>query len=171
MSAYMFRRERWWDKLRALDDSTTISEDIRADMLLQESGLTKTQKLLVMTSINNNFSWRAVADALRQQHPLIHEEERSSRQRGQDDEHRRGYGRGRGGGGYRQEAEARTASRQALVSQAASQKQHGTGHGLHGARCAYVPHGAIRATRCYPTSDHALPCAKLCAMQLVVPNS
>eukprot|EP00971_Amphidinium_carterae_P352490 6492618-Amphidinium_carterae.1 len=76
MQSYITRRRRWYDTLTSLDPKTDISENIRADLLLSLSGLDKTERLMVMTSVNNKFQFDLIAEALVRQHPKLHLRER-----------------------------------------------------------------------------------------------
>ncbi len=64
--------------LKRLDPKTIISENLRSDMLLDMSGLSKTGQLLIKTFASNSHEFDKVADALKQQHHRIHVNERSS---------------------------------------------------------------------------------------------
>ncbi len=76
MSSHIFRRERWWDRLKNLDENIQISEGIRADMLIESSGLDRDRWLMVLTSCTNSSMFEVVAGALRKQHLNIHDQER-----------------------------------------------------------------------------------------------
>ena len=88
MREYIFRREGWYRKLTELDGSMTISEDIRCEMLLDNAGLTRDQKLMIMTSTGNSMNFEKIASCLREQHHDVHEHER---------QHKREYRGGKGG--------------------------------------------------------------------------
>ena len=75
MSAYIARRRRWWNKLNALDPDTMVSENILADMLLQGARLDRTERLMIMTTVNNEKNFEKIANALREQHSKLHLEE------------------------------------------------------------------------------------------------
>ena len=49
-----------------------LSEGHRSDMLLDLSGLTREERVMVQASINNEGDFDKVADALINQHPRIH---------------------------------------------------------------------------------------------------
>ena len=95
MTAYVSRRRRWYISLQALDKNIAISENIRADLLLELSGLDRDKQLLINTSVGNVSDFEKIAEALVKQHPRIHHKERRQlkpRTFG------RGKGRGRGRG-------------------------------------------------------------------------
>ena len=73
MVEYISRRERWYEQLLILDPQSTMSETIRADLLLEMCGITKPEKLMVITSIGNKKNdIKAIAEAWEKQHPYIH---------------------------------------------------------------------------------------------------
>eukprot|EP00971_Amphidinium_carterae_P328063 6459758-Amphidinium_carterae.1 len=85
MASYITRRRRWWSMLRELDDTISLSSNIRGDLLLDQSGLSRTEKLLVLTSINNKHDFEEVAKALVEQHPHMgHEDDRRWKNFGTD---------------------------------------------------------------------------------------
>ena len=95
MTAFLSRRRRWYVNLQALDKEIVISENIRADLLLELSGLDRDKQLLINTSVGNVSDFEKIAEALVKQHPRIHHKERRQlkpRTFG------RGKGRGRGRG-------------------------------------------------------------------------
>ena len=95
MSAYIARRRRWWTKLKTLDPDTSVSDNILADMLLQGSRLDKTERLMIMATVNNAKDFEKIATALREQHSKIHIEE-TNRNHGDESGSSR-HERGRGG--------------------------------------------------------------------------
>ena len=70
------RQSRWWKKLKELDSKTEISENIRADLLLELSGLSATEQLMIRTSCQNKSDFQLIADALVIQHPRIQHQKR-----------------------------------------------------------------------------------------------
>ena len=75
MVAYISRRKRWYSTLEKLDDKTTISPTIRADLLLELSRLPPENQLMVKTSVNNRSDFDDIALALIRQHGGIHFQE------------------------------------------------------------------------------------------------
>ena len=58
--------------LKELDPDLEISEQHRADLLLDLSGPSHDQRILIMSSIGNARDYDKIADALAVQHPRIH---------------------------------------------------------------------------------------------------
>ena len=56
-----------------------MSEDHRADMLFEQSGLSKREKNMIQASIQNGRDFQKVADALMLQHPRVHVNEEHRR--------------------------------------------------------------------------------------------
>jgi len=77
--------------LKTLDPNTQVSDNILADMLLNGARLDRTEKLMIMTTVNNKKSFELIATALMEQHSKVHIEEASKRT---DDAPPRGRGRG-----------------------------------------------------------------------------
>ena len=97
MFAYVGRRRRWWDTLQQLDDKTIISENIRADLLLQLSGLDHDKQLLIKTSVQSRKDFEEIAQTLVKQHPKIHARERrrdEDRTKSSKTPQRKPYGKG-----------------------------------------------------------------------------
>ena len=72
MLSYCARRREWWDLLKEMDGTVGLSQDILGDLLLDNSNLGKTEKLLVLTSTQNRTDFELVAKALQDQHGKIH---------------------------------------------------------------------------------------------------
>ena len=75
MTSYVSRRKRWWRLLTHLDHEIMLSDAHRADLLLDLSGLDANQRLMLMSSIQNNRSFSLIAEALVIQHSAIHRRE------------------------------------------------------------------------------------------------
>ena len=96
MASYITRRERWYKLLTSMDSALTFPDHMLADMLLDNAGLNETQKLLILTSVNNEKNFGKIAEALKKQHSKIQIlGSRSSTSSGRD-----GYKGNRGGKGY-----------------------------------------------------------------------
>ena len=102
MMSYVSRRRRWWKMLKSMDNSIELSTTIRGDLMLEASGLSADQQLMVLTSINNEREFDRLATALMEQHPKIHLSDRRQR----DDRPSGGYKGGKRGskGGFRRYA-------------------------------------------------------------------
>ena len=77
MVQYVSRRQRCWNLLCELDKKkeTILSENHRAVLLLDSSGLDVHQKMAILASIGDSRDFQKVADALMTQHPWIHDAE------------------------------------------------------------------------------------------------
>ena len=96
MASYITRRERWYTLLTSMDSSVTFSDHMLADMLLDNAGLNETQKLLILTSVNNEMNFDKIAEAMKKQHSKIQVfGSKSSTSSGRD-----GYKGKRGGKGF-----------------------------------------------------------------------
>ena len=65
MTSYLSRRNRWWRKLKQLDDKVQISEGILTSLLLDNAGINRQERLMVLTAFGGS----------------VREEERSAQQR------------------------------------------------------------------------------------------
>ena len=73
MLAWTQRRRRCYDLLKELDSQrANVSDEILGDMMLDNAGLSRTEKLLILTSTGNSKSFGDIGDALKKQHPRIH---------------------------------------------------------------------------------------------------
>ena len=86
MTQYVSRRRRCWTLLVQTDPVIHLSEGHRSDMLLDLSGLTREESVMVKASINNERDFDRVADALVIQRPRIHlrESQRRTKGKGKD---------------------------------------------------------------------------------------
>ena len=75
MQQFASRRKRCWKLLKELDPDLEISEQHRADLLLDLSGPSHDQRILIMSSIGNARDYDKIVDALVVQHPRIHVKE------------------------------------------------------------------------------------------------
>ena len=48
--SFVSRRRRWWKMLKSMDRTIGLSAEIRGDLMLESSGLTADQQLMVLTS-------------------------------------------------------------------------------------------------------------------------
>ena len=76
MTGYASRRKRWHQRVRELDVGFSIPEALQTDMLLECSGLPEAEQRLIMQTLKSEPSFSAVADALKEHYPRIHEKER-----------------------------------------------------------------------------------------------
>ena len=78
MVSFVSRRRRWWKQLKVLDPTIELSSTIRGDLMLESSGLTKVEQLMVLTSAKNEHDFDAVAVALLEQHAKTHLDDKKS---------------------------------------------------------------------------------------------
>ena len=70
MISYVERRRRWWDMLKKLDPKIDLSDTLLGELLLEHSGLSHNERMMVMTSTFNDLDFDKVAEALIKQHAL-----------------------------------------------------------------------------------------------------
>lgn len=87
MVSYIDRRKKWWTMVTKLDKHINMSNHMLGSYLLDHSGLSRDQKLMIMTSINNVTTFDEVAQALVKQHGIL---------RLSPDEKGKGKGKGKG---------------------------------------------------------------------------
>ena len=75
MTSYASRRKRWYTRLREMDSEYSLPNKLLMDMMLECSGLTSDQQLMVMNSVGASAKFDQVAEEMAQQHPRIHETE------------------------------------------------------------------------------------------------
>ena len=62
MLSYVNRRKRWWTTLRELDPEVRLSEAMRANLLVELSGLSRPQRLMVKTAATSETMHAQVSD-------------------------------------------------------------------------------------------------------------
>ena len=72
MTSYIGRRKRWYRKLKELDKTIEISDTILGDLLLDNSGLDRKERLMVLTAVGETSSFDAIEKALITQHGKLH---------------------------------------------------------------------------------------------------
>ena len=72
MASYIQRRKRWWQTVKTLDPKVEMSQSLLGDYLLEHSGLSKLERLLILTTTRNSTEFDAVSEALLHQHSLRH---------------------------------------------------------------------------------------------------
>ena len=75
MLSYVARRKRWWSTLRELDPDIRLSEAMRANLLVELSGLDRTEQLMIKTAARTH-SVEEYARVLIQHHSVVHMKER-----------------------------------------------------------------------------------------------
>ena len=96
MQHYVGRRKRAWKLLQQLDPSMNLSEEHRADLLLEQSGISKTEITMIQASIGNKRDYDLISEALIAQHPRVHTtvSDRQTRPTGKG-KRRKGQGKGK----------------------------------------------------------------------------
>ena len=86
MKQYVSRRRRCWILLVQMDPVIHLSEGHRSDILLDLSGLTREERIMVQASVSNAHDFDRVAEALVIQHPRFHhrETQRQAKGKGKD---------------------------------------------------------------------------------------
>eukprot|EP00439_Symbiodinium_sp_Y106_P053021 s2973_g7.t1 len=64
MLSYVSRRRRWWKLLKSLDSSIELSEPMRVELLLELSGLSRQESLVIKACTSNSKSFEAIAATL-----------------------------------------------------------------------------------------------------------
>ena len=72
MNSYVGRRKGWYRKLKELDKTVEISDTILGDLLLDNSGLDRKERLMVLTAVGQTPSFEAMEKALVTQHGKLH---------------------------------------------------------------------------------------------------
>ena len=94
MMNYIGRRRRWWTMLSGMDNTIALSTTIRGDLMLEASGLTATEQLMILTSIGNVRDFEKLAVAMMEQHPKAHlGEKKSQPSEGKNRDYPKGKGR------------------------------------------------------------------------------
>ena len=110
MTSYIQRRRRWFAKLTALDRAYTVPEALLTDMLMENSGLSDQQQLMVTNTVRARaaLTFENAALELREQHPLI--QGKDSRHRDRERGFQRKPWKGQGKGAWRRYPQKLTAS-------------------------------------------------------------
>ena len=72
MLSYVSRRRRWWKFLRALDSSIELSEPMRVELLLELSGLSRQESLVIKACTSDSRSFQAVGATLVEHYSGVH---------------------------------------------------------------------------------------------------
>ena len=91
MVSYIARRKRWWKKLQQIDKGVVISEPILTDLLLDNSGLSRQERLMVLTAMGSSTKLEDACSALVKMHSKIHTLEKK-----QGGSYHSGSGKGKG---------------------------------------------------------------------------
>ena len=72
MLSYVSRRRRWWKLLKSLDSSIELSEPMRVELLLELSGLSRQESLVIKACTSNSKSFEAIAATLVEHYSGVH---------------------------------------------------------------------------------------------------
>ena len=72
MLSYVSRRRRWWKLLKTLDSSIELSEPMRVELLLELSGLTRQESLVIKACAQDIKSFESVARTLIENYSGVH---------------------------------------------------------------------------------------------------
>ena len=72
MLPYVSRRRRWWKLLKSLDSSIELSEPMRVELLLELSGLSRQESLVIKACTSDSRSFEAVAATLVEHYSGVH---------------------------------------------------------------------------------------------------
>ena len=74
MLSYIARRKRWWATLCELDPHIRLSEAMRANLLVELSGLSRQEQLMIKTAARSQTT-DVYARVLVQHHSVVHMKE------------------------------------------------------------------------------------------------
>ena len=110
MLSYVSRRRRWWKLLKTLDSSIELSEPMRVELLLELSGLSRQESLVIKACTSDSRSFEAIGATLVEHYSGVHLKEGRSLGGGTFQDRRpsnfgarsragsKGYGKGKGKG-------------------------------------------------------------------------
>ena len=75
MKAFTDRRDRWWRRLKSLNSTIQVSEDILSQWMLDSANISETEKQLVQTTAKNEWKIETISHALQELFPFVHEKE------------------------------------------------------------------------------------------------
>ena len=70
--SYIGRRRRWWTLMTQLDPRISLSDSLRAELLLELSGLSRDQQLMVKACSGGAHDFETYAKIMTEHHGLIH---------------------------------------------------------------------------------------------------
>ena len=108
MLSYVSRRRRWWKLLKTLDGSIELSEPMRVELLLELSGLSRQEIIVIKACAPHAKSFESVAATLVEQYSGVHL--REGRSLGQPNLRNSGHLQTRSGkpSGYRPKGKGKT---------------------------------------------------------------
>ena len=90
MLSYIARRKRWWSTLCELDPDIRLSEAMHANLLVELSGLSRQEQLMVKTAARSQTT-DEFACVLVQHHSVVHMKERLLTEKEKPNTQRTGY--------------------------------------------------------------------------------
>ena len=72
MTSYLSRRRRWWRKMKQQDKTVAISESILTDLLLDNAGINRQERIMVITAMAGSVEIENCEKALIKMHSRIH---------------------------------------------------------------------------------------------------
>ena len=63
MHGYITRRERWWALLKETDPKLELGDSLLIQLMMEGAGITDSQKLSILISINNEIAFKGIAGA------------------------------------------------------------------------------------------------------------
>ena len=72
MLSYVSRRRRWWKLLKTLDGSIELSEPMRVELLLELSGLSRQEIIVIKACAPDARAFESVAATLVEQYSGVH---------------------------------------------------------------------------------------------------
>ena len=72
MTSYLSRRRRWWRKMKQQDKTVAISESILTDLLLDNAGVNRQERIMVITAMAGSVEIENCEKALIKMHSRIH---------------------------------------------------------------------------------------------------
>ena len=135
MLSYVIRRRRWWKLLKSLDSSIELSEPMRVELLLELSGLSRQECLVIKACTSDSRRFEAVGATLVEHYSGVHLKE----------------GRSLGGGTFPDRRHARHGARARSNSTKAKSKC---------LRCGAIGHWAGDPECKFPTAKGGKPQGK-----------
>ena len=98
MLSFIQRRRRWWIQLREMDDKMALSDQMRGELLLECSGLSRTEQLMIKTA-SQQQSFEGFAEVMMLHHGRVHMKD--SRSLAPEQRSTFGKGKGKSNSGFR----------------------------------------------------------------------
>ena len=72
MTSYISRRRRWWTLVHEMDNTLELGDTVQGSMMLEQAGLSRFEKNMVLRYSKGQRTMTAIAEALLQQHYDVH---------------------------------------------------------------------------------------------------